>query len=416
MPVERFAPDPNSTVNEMRWRLRDPKDFDGNSFKRWREWAGVKAPEGVSFIVGDIDGEKAIQAIRFDKSKFDQIKAEKFWQSIASKPGFEKKWTWDRSSTYIGTCGFNHASWKGEFYPEDIKENEKLLYYACHLPTVEINSTMHFVPRLDVFEKWAQQVPEDFVFSFRMVANRKLDEMSETLFRRAKQTISGQFGPICLVIPPNAKYSSGDIKRLFDELPAHKYALDIKSEEWLNTEVYNTVFSNNGTIVRDHLLGGELPSKWEYIRLPLYSAMRFAGIRTDLKAESDYIGMLPEEKTSTYFYVGDEAEGPDGKGAKPSAGTAKILLTKTRSKKPSKIIDLNVARRENDRSFGEMNPRSTSENSADDMDIGNPFLEKEKDAIKKYPKTPLTQDTSFIEGVDGNGGLTEPGPRVDKGY
>ena len=88
-----FKFDPNSTENEGRWRLRDPQEFDQKSFKRWKEWSGVRAPDGVSFIVGDDKkGHKRIQTIRFDKSTFDEKDASKYWESIKDKPGFEKKW------------------------------------------------------------------------------------------------------------------------------------------------------------------------------------------------------------------------------------------------------------------------------------------------------------------------------------
>jgi broad specificity phosphatase PhoE/uncharacterized protein YecE (DUF72 family) len=95
-----FAFDPNSTENEGRWRLRDPQDFDQESFRRWQEWAGIKAPAGVSFIVGDLEnGNKAIQTIRFSKDAWDEPKASKYWESIKEEPGFEKLWSpkdWSR--------------------------------------------------------------------------------------------------------------------------------------------------------------------------------------------------------------------------------------------------------------------------------------------------------------------------------
>jgi tRNA nucleotidyltransferase/poly(A) polymerase len=90
-----FMFDPNSTENEGRWRLRDPQDFDQATFRRWHEWAGVKAPKGVAFIIGNLtDGQKAIQTIRFDKSLWEEPKAAEFWASLQDKPGFERSWSW----------------------------------------------------------------------------------------------------------------------------------------------------------------------------------------------------------------------------------------------------------------------------------------------------------------------------------
>lgn len=87
--------DPNSTVNEGRWRLRDPKEFDQSTFRRWTKWGGVTAPPGVTFIVGDLlSGGKAVQTIRFDKAVYDEKTANQFWQTIKDRPGFQKRWAW----------------------------------------------------------------------------------------------------------------------------------------------------------------------------------------------------------------------------------------------------------------------------------------------------------------------------------
>jgi len=93
-----FKFDPNSTENEGRWRIDDPKKF-GN-YKRWDTWAGVKAPEGVQFLVGDLkeSREKGLQAIRFDKSLWDEAKTGRWWDTIKNKSGFEKKWVWKKEA------------------------------------------------------------------------------------------------------------------------------------------------------------------------------------------------------------------------------------------------------------------------------------------------------------------------------
>lgn len=91
-----FDYDPNSTVNEGRFRLIDPQSFDKDSFRRWTEWAGVKAPEGITFLVGDLKKEKkkALQTIRFNKELWSEKDAGKFWGKVKNKKGFEKTWEW----------------------------------------------------------------------------------------------------------------------------------------------------------------------------------------------------------------------------------------------------------------------------------------------------------------------------------
>ena len=73
--MNKLVYDPNSTKNQGRWRLRDPKDFK----QMWTE--KDKKFEGISYIVGLLfSGEKNIQAIRFDKNIWSEKKASVWWQ------------------------------------------------------------------------------------------------------------------------------------------------------------------------------------------------------------------------------------------------------------------------------------------------------------------------------------------------
>jgi hypothetical protein len=92
-----FRFDPNSTENEARYRLIDPKVFDQDTIRRWKIWKDIRTP-GVRFVVGvdTRDKEWKPQAIRFDKSVFDEEKANKWWEE--NKDQFTKEWyqkDWD---------------------------------------------------------------------------------------------------------------------------------------------------------------------------------------------------------------------------------------------------------------------------------------------------------------------------------
>ena len=113
-------------------------------------------------------------------------------------------------NTIIGCAGFSHPNWQGTFYPKDTKANEKLLYYARHIQAVEINCTEHFIPRKDVFARWAAQTPKEFVFSFRITANKSLQDNLGLLYDRVISTIGPErLGVITFVIPPNRPYGPG---------------------------------------------------------------------------------------------------------------------------------------------------------------------------------------------------------------
>lgn len=99
--IKGFKEDPNSTENEIRWRLEDPADFKIKEFRRWSKWAGEKAPKGIQFLVGELEdsGDMSLQAIRFSREKWSENEAGEYWDKVKDKRGFEKTWTqsdWDK--------------------------------------------------------------------------------------------------------------------------------------------------------------------------------------------------------------------------------------------------------------------------------------------------------------------------------
>ena len=99
---------------------------------------------------------------------------------------------------WAGTSGYSYKEWKGNFYPEDLDNDEMLGFYAGELPAVEINNTFYRLPKVSVLESWAGQVPGGFRFSIK--ASRRIthfkrlagaqDETGYLLFNLASQGIS----------------------------------------------------------------------------------------------------------------------------------------------------------------------------------------------------------------------------------
>ena len=76
----------------------------------------------------------------------------------------------------VGTSGYSYKEWKGNFYPEKIKADAMLGYYAQRFSTVEINNTFYRMPRASVLESWLEQVPNVFRFVLKapqLITHRK---------------------------------------------------------------------------------------------------------------------------------------------------------------------------------------------------------------------------------------------------
>src|SRR6266498_215925 len=75
-----------------------------------------------------------------------------------------------------GAGGYSYKEWKGSFYPENIKPDAMLSWYAERLPTVEINNTFYQMPKVTVLENWAKSTPEGFRFAIK--ASRRITHMA----------------------------------------------------------------------------------------------------------------------------------------------------------------------------------------------------------------------------------------------
>lgn len=150
---------------------------------------------------------------------------------------------------WVGTSGWTYASWRGAFYPENLKSRHYLEYYARAFPTTEVNYSFYHLPRPQTYTNWANQVPENFLFSVKasrlITHNKRLVDVEEAweIFTDNASTLGAQLGPILLQFPPSFK---ADKKRLEDFFKLTKRVLrrsprlacEFRHESWFTKEIY----------------------------------------------------------------------------------------------------------------------------------------------------------------------------------
>src|SRR5215471_2163286 len=118
---------------------------------------------------------------------------------------------------FVGTSGFQYKEWKGSFYPEKLPEKEMLNYYGQRFSTVEINNTFYRMPKENVVQSWAEQVPDEFRFVLkapqRITHIKRLKDVDDdvTYFQRVALALQHRLGPLLFQFPPNFKK---DLERL----------------------------------------------------------------------------------------------------------------------------------------------------------------------------------------------------------
>jgi uncharacterized protein YecE (DUF72 family) len=151
-----------------------------------------------------------------------------------------------KKSIFVGVSGFSYASWKGEFYPKDLKSEDFLSFYAGKLNSVEINSSFYAPPTAAMVKLWASRTGEDFRFAIkspRLITHTlKLGKGASNAADRLEKTLEllgGKFGPVLFQLPP---FFRQDLKTLESFLTqtvsVKKKAFEFRHESWLNDSTY----------------------------------------------------------------------------------------------------------------------------------------------------------------------------------
>lgn len=69
---------------------------------------------------------------------------------------------------FSGTSGLVLPYKNKTLYPPEFQERSRLTYYGSLFNSIEINSSFYKVPKAATVEKWADSVPRDFQFTFKL--------------------------------------------------------------------------------------------------------------------------------------------------------------------------------------------------------------------------------------------------------
>ncbi|MET1133170.1 MAG: DUF72 domain-containing protein [Aeromicrobium sp.] len=126
----------------------------------------------------------------------------------------------------IGVSGWTYDRWRGDFYPEGLARRRELEHVASRLPAVEVNGTFYALQRPATFERWAAQVPDDFVFALkgsRYVTHlRRLVDVRTALanfFASGLFALGSKLGPIVWQLPASIAYDRALIEDFLALLP-----------------------------------------------------------------------------------------------------------------------------------------------------------------------------------------------------
>ncbi len=182
-----------------------------------------------------------------------------------------------------GASGYSFKEWKGNFYPEKMKQEEMLAWYSARLPTVEINNTFYQMPKAAVLEKWAQTTPENFKFAIK--ASRRITHMSRLKADTAADSVNFLYttlaalgtkrGPVLFQLPPFLKKDLSRLSEFLKLLPSgHGAAFEFRNDSWFDDDVYGVLRAAGASLCLSEREDNTPPplvetAPWGYVRLRL---------------------------------------------------------------------------------------------------------------------------------------------------
>lgn len=149
----------------------------------------------------------------------------------------------------IGIGGWTYEPWRGLFYPDGLAQKRELEFAARHVTAIEINGTFYGSQKPESFRRWAEEVPDDFVFSVKgprfATYRRVLAESGasiERFFDSGVLELKAKLGPMLWQLPPTKKFEAEDLAAFFALLPRSiggrtlRHAIEVRHESFLAAE------------------------------------------------------------------------------------------------------------------------------------------------------------------------------------
>ncbi|HXK59714.1 MAG TPA: DUF72 domain-containing protein [Acidobacteriota bacterium] len=178
---------------------------------------------------------------------------------------------------HVGTSGWQYKDWAKDFYPPGT--SNLLSFYSTKFRTVEINATFYRLPERSVFEKWAQETPDHFLFAVKasrfLTHMKKLKDPKEPV-ERLMERCSGLGSKLAVILVQLPGSFARNDERLVQTLSAFpgdvKVAVEFRHESWYDEQVRRLLARHDAALCLADRLGRLLTpawrtSNWGYLRM-----------------------------------------------------------------------------------------------------------------------------------------------------
>lgn len=155
-------------------------------------------------------------------------------------------------------------------FPQGFHDKSRLNYYASLFNTLEANSSFYKVPMPATFEKWSQDVPDDFQFTIKMwkeithVKELVIDLDNIDDFLKAANRIGDKKG--CLLIQFPGKIHLDYYQQVekiferikqFDQMHSWRLAIEFRNASWYVNETLELLDEYGASLVLHDITNGK---------------------------------------------------------------------------------------------------------------------------------------------------------------
>ena len=232
-----------------------------------------------------------------------------------------------RKLFYSGTSGLDLPITKAQFPPE-FQDKTRLQYYGSLFNSIEINSTFYRLPKEATVVNWAESVPDDFRFTFKVpkiITHAKgLDFADKDVvdFVNVVENIGEKKGCLLTQFPPSFKFAKYDrLQALLESLAeaTHKtrwkLAVEFRDSSWYESEVHELLEEYNAAMVIQDMPKSATPVNdvlGDFIYLRFHGPEpRYRGSYSDafLKEQATHIRQWIKEEKTVYVYFNNTVGG-----------------------------------------------------------------------------------------------------------
>ncbi len=184
----------------------------------------------------------------------------------------------------VGIGGWVYEPWRGVFYPKGLPHARELQHASRQLTSIEINSTFYRTQKPDSFRKWADETPDDFIFSLKgpqFASNRRVlaeaGPSIERFFASGVLELKSKLGPVFWQLAPHKRFEPADFEAFLKLLPPRvdgrpiRHAIEVRHESFVSPDFVALARAYSAAIVlvdsSKHPLIADVTSDFLYLRL-----------------------------------------------------------------------------------------------------------------------------------------------------